>query len=90
MYLVVVQGADALDDWNLSSLSEDSSVAPSPRSFDHRMQSGFEGAGALRILSQPPEDRSAFEIPLAQEELNIDNLGSIDAMVNFVLPREAE
>jgi acyl carrier protein len=32
----------------------------------------------------------AFEIPLTQDEINIDNLGSIDAMVNFVLTRRAE
>jgi acyl carrier protein len=31
----------------------------------------------------------AFEIPLKQEEINIDNLGSIDAMASFVLTRKA-
>ena len=32
---------------------------------------------------------SAFDMPLAQEEINIDNLGSIEAMADFVLKRKS-
>ena len=30
----------------------------------------------------------AYDFPLAQDEINIDNLGSIDAMADFVLARK--
>ena len=30
-----------------------------------------------------------FDMPLKQEEINIDNLGSIDAMTDFLLSRKA-
>lgn len=29
-----------------------------------------------------------FDLPLAQEEINIDNLGSIDAMADFLIGRK--
>jgi len=29
-----------------------------------------------------------FDVPLSQEEINIDNLGSIDAMADFLLARK--
>jgi acyl carrier protein len=29
-----------------------------------------------------------FDLPLAQDEINIDNLGSIDAMADFLLARK--
>ena len=31
----------------------------------------------------------AYDFPLKQEEINIDNLGSIDAMADFLLARKA-
>jgi acyl carrier protein len=31
----------------------------------------------------------AYDLPLKQEEINIDNLGSIDAMADFLLSRKA-
>lgn len=31
----------------------------------------------------------AFELPLAQDDINIDNLGSIDAMADFLVIRKA-
>ena len=31
----------------------------------------------------------AFEMPLKQDEINVDNLGSVDAMADFVLKRKA-
>ena len=30
----------------------------------------------------------AYDLPLKQEEINIDNLGSINAMTNFLLSRK--
>jgi hypothetical protein len=31
----------------------------------------------------------AFDMPLKQEEINIDNLGSIEAMADYVLKRKS-
>ena len=31
---------------------------------------------------------NAYDFPIRQEEINIDNLGSIDAMANFLLARK--
>lgn len=31
---------------------------------------------------------SAFDMPLEQEEINIDNLGTIDSMADYVLKRK--
>jgi acyl carrier protein len=31
---------------------------------------------------------AAYDMPLGQDEINIDNLGSIDAMADFVLARK--
>jgi acyl carrier protein len=30
-----------------------------------------------------------YDLPLKQEEINVDNLGSIDAMADFLLARKA-
>ena len=44
-----------------------------------------DSAGILSLVVWYEE---AFEMPLKQEEINIDNLGSIDAMAAFVFARK--
>ncbi len=41
------------------------------------------------ILSLVVWYEGAFDMPLQQEEINIDNLGSIEAMANYVLVRNS-
>ena len=41
------------------------------------------------ILSLVVWYEKAFDIPLKQEEINIDNLGSIESMADYVLTRKS-
>ena len=41
------------------------------------------------ILSLVVWYEKAFDMPLKQEEINIDNLGSIESMAEYVLARKA-
>jgi acyl carrier protein len=48
---------------------------------------GYVDSAAILELVVWYED--AYEMPLKQEEINIDNLGSINSMTEFVLKRKA-
>ena len=45
----------------------------------------LDSAGILELVVWY---EGAYEMPLEQDEINIDNLGSIDAMADFVLARK--
>ena len=47
---------------------------------------GFVDSAAILELVVWYED--AYQMPLKQEEINIDNLGSINAMADFLLARK--
>ncbi len=47
---------------------------------------GYLDSAAILELVVWYED--AYQLPLTQEEINIDNLGSINAMADFVLRRK--
>lgn len=49
---------------------------------------GFLDSGAILELVVWYE--AAYDIRIKQEEMNIDNLGSINAMVNFLLARKQD
>jgi len=46
----------------------------------------LDSAGILGLVVWYEE---AFDMPLEQEEINIDNLGSINSMADYVLKRKA-
>jgi acyl carrier protein len=48
--------------------------------------SGYVDSAAILELVVWYED--TFQMPLKQEEINIDNLGSINSMTDFVLKRK--
>ncbi len=48
--------------------------------------SGYLDSAAILELVVWYED--AYDLPMTQEEINIDNLGSINAMADFVLRRK--
>jgi acyl carrier protein len=48
--------------------------------------SGYVDSAAILELVVWYED--AYQMPLKQEEINIDNLGSINSMTDFVLKRK--
>jgi acyl carrier protein len=48
--------------------------------------SGYVDSAAILELVVWYED--AYQMPLKQEEINIDNLGSINSMADFVLKRK--
>jgi acyl carrier protein len=48
---------------------------------------GYVDSAAILELVVWYED--VYEMPLKQEEINIDNLGSINSMTEFVLKRKA-
>ncbi len=48
---------------------------------------GYVDSAAILELVVWYED--AYQMPLKQEEINIDNLGSINSMTDFVLKRKA-
>ena len=48
---------------------------------------GYVDSAAILELVVWYED--AYQIPLKQEEINIDNLGSINSMTDFVVRRKA-
>lgn len=48
---------------------------------------GYVDSAAILELVVWYED--AYQMPLKQEEINIDNLGSINSMTEFVLKRKA-
>lgn len=48
---------------------------------------GYVDSAAILELVVWYED--AYQMPLKQEEINIDNLGSINSMADFVLKRKA-
>ena len=49
--------------------------------------SGYVDSAAILELVVWYED--AYQMPLKQEEINIDNLGSINSMADFVVRRKA-
>jgi acyl carrier protein len=49
---------------------------------------GYVDSAAILELVVWYED--AYQMPLKQEEINIDNLGSINSMTDFVLKRKGE
>jgi acyl carrier protein len=44
---------------------------------------------SIRILGLVVWYEKAFDMPLKQEEINIDNLGSIESMADYVLKRKS-
>jgi len=45
----------------------------------------LDSAGLMQLIAWYED---FYQIPLSQEEINIDNLGTLDAMASFVLKRK--
>jgi acyl carrier protein len=65
----------------------DDDIIPATGDDDIIPATGYVDSAAILELVVRHED--AYEMPLKQEEINIDNLGSINSMTEFVLKRKA-